>query len=108
MSFSMVGKHKTMFPIVSFLTHQILGIVGSQIEMQKIFLLASILTKLMRCHLQLNNLERLIFVRKKWPDDFRIDSKPPSNLVELIEKDLDFEEFEKLESSFEQDGLVNI
>jgi hypothetical protein len=29
-------------------------------------------------------------------------------LVELIEKDLDFEEFEKLESSFEQDELVNI
>jgi len=28
--------------------------------------------------------------------------------VELIEKDLDFEEFEKLESSFEQDELVNI
>jgi hypothetical protein len=39
---------------------------------------------------------------------FRIDSKPPSNLVELIGKDLDFEEFEKLESSFEQDELVNI
>jgi hypothetical protein len=76
--------------------------------MQKIFLLASILTKLRRCHLQLNNLERLIFVRKNWPNDFRIDSKPPFNLVELIEKDLDFEEFEKFESSVEQDGLVNI
>jgi hypothetical protein len=97
-----------MFPIVGFLTHQILGIVGSQIEMQKIFLLASILTKLRKCHLQLNNLERLIFVRKNWPNDFRIDSKPPSNLVELIEKDLDFGEFEKFESSFERDELVNI
>jgi hypothetical protein len=108
MNFSMVGKHKTMFPTIGFLTHQILGIVGSQIEMQKIFLLASIFTKLRKCHLQLNNLERLIFVRKNWPNDIRLDSKPRSNLMELIEKDLDFGEFEKFESSFERDELVNI
>ncbi len=44
-------------------------------------------------------------MRKNWPNDLKIDSKPPSNLVELIEKDLNFEEFE---NSFEQDELVNI
>jgi hypothetical protein len=37
-------------------------------------------------------LERLIFVNKNWLNDPRIDCKPPSNVVELIEKDLDFEE----------------
>jgi len=55
--------------------------------------------------LQLNILERLIFMSKNWPNDPKIDFKPPSNLVEMIEKDLDFEEFE---SSFEQDEIVGI
>ncbi len=31
-------------------------------------------------------------MNKKWPNDPRIDCKPPSNLVELIKKDLKFEE----------------
>jgi hypothetical protein len=31
-------------------------------------------------------------VNKNWLNDPRIDYKPPSNLVELIEKDLGFEE----------------
>jgi hypothetical protein len=30
-------------------------------------------------------------VKKKWLNDFRIGCKPPSNLVELIEKDFDLE-----------------
>jgi hypothetical protein len=38
---------------------------------------------------------------KKWPNDFRIDCKPSSNLVELIKKDLDFFKLEKLEGFFE-------
>jgi hypothetical protein len=29
------GKHEAMFPIVGFLAHQILSIVGSQIEIEK-------------------------------------------------------------------------
>jgi len=35
-------------------------------------------------------------VNKNWLNDPRIDCKPPSNLIELIEKDLDFEELEIL------------
>jgi hypothetical protein len=38
-------------------------------------------------------------------NDFRIDCEPPFNLVEMIEKDLNFEEFE---GSFEQDEFVDI
>lgn len=48
---------------------------------------------------------KIIFMRKNWPNDPRIDFKPPSNLVEMIEKGLYFEEFE---SSFEQDEIVEI
>jgi hypothetical protein len=48
-------------------------------------------------------------VSKNWSNDSRIDCKPPSNLVELIEKDLNFEEeLEKFESSFEWDELLHI
>ncbi len=41
-------KHETMFPIVGFLARQILGIVGSQIEIERIFSLVGILTNLKR------------------------------------------------------------
>ncbi len=94
-----------MFPAIDFLACQILGILGLEIEIEKIFSLTNKLTNLRRCDWQLNNLERLIFMNKDWPNDPRIDLKPPSNLVEMIEKDLDFEEFE---SSFEQDEIVDI
>jgi hypothetical protein len=44
-------EHKSLFPIVVFLAHKILGIVGSQIEIERIFSLVGILTNLKRCHL---------------------------------------------------------
>jgi hypothetical protein len=56
-------KYESMFLIVSFLACQILGIVGSQIEIEIIYFLIGILTNLKRC-LQLQNLEKLIFVNK--------------------------------------------
>jgi hypothetical protein len=49
--FQWCGKHEVMFPIVGFLVHQILGIVGSQIEIERIFSLASILINLKKCRL---------------------------------------------------------
>ncbi len=51
----------------------------------------------------------MIFERKNWPNDLRIDCKPFSNLVELIEKELDFEDdLEKFEGSFEQDEFLDL
>jgi hypothetical protein len=76
-----------MFPIVGFLAQQILGIVGSQIETKRIFSLVGILTNLRRCHLQLENYEKLIFVSKKWPNDTRANNKSPGDLVKFIEMD---------------------
>jgi hypothetical protein len=55
-----------MFLTIGFLTHQILGIVGSQIETKWIFSLARILINIRRC-LQIEILEKLIFVNKNWP-----------------------------------------
>jgi hypothetical protein len=69
-----------MFLTIGFVTCQILGIVGSQIEAKKILK----------------------------SNDSRIDCKPPFNLVEMIEDDLNFEEFEEFEGSFEQDESVDI
>jgi hypothetical protein len=57
-------KHGNMFPIVGFCVRQILGIIGSQIEIEIIFSLPRILTSIRKCHLQLENLDKLIFVSK--------------------------------------------
>jgi len=46
------GKHEAMFPTVGFLACQILSIVGSQIEIERIFSLEGILTNLRRCRLR--------------------------------------------------------
>jgi hypothetical protein len=63
MSNTVVENHESMFPIVSFCARQILRIVGSQIEIERIFSLARIFINLRRCCLQLENLDKLIFVK---------------------------------------------
>jgi hypothetical protein len=60
-----------------------------------------IIKNLRRCHLQLNTLEKLVFVSKNWPTNL----ETVYNSVELIEKDLNFE---KLEGSFEWDEIMDI
>jgi hypothetical protein len=57
-------KHDNMFFTVGFCVRQILGIVGSQIETNKLFSLVGILANLRRCCLQSENLDKLIFVNK--------------------------------------------
>jgi hypothetical protein len=48
-------------------------------------------------------------VNKNWPNDPRDGFKPPSNLIELIKINLDFEkELEKFESSFARDKIEDI
>jgi len=70
-----------MFPIVSILIRQILGIVGSHIKIGKKYLLARILSNLKKSHLQIENLEKLTFVNKNWLNDLRVECKSPSNLI---------------------------
>jgi hypothetical protein len=71
--------------------------------------LARIFTNFKRRHLQIENLEKLIFVNKNWPNDPRIGCKSPSNLVEFLEKDVDLEEeLEKFEGEFERDEVGEV
>jgi hypothetical protein len=81
-------KHKTMFSTIDFLARQMLGIVNSQIETNNLFFLVGFVTKSRRCHLHLNNFERLIFVNRNWPNDVKVGCKAPSDLVELIDSKL--------------------
>jgi len=85
-------KHETTFPIVGFLIKDILGIVGSQIETKRNFSLIGILTNLRRCRLQLDNFLNLIFVNKNWTNDARVDCKAPSNLVYLINPEINLKQ----------------
>jgi hypothetical protein len=71
------AKHEAMFPIIVFLACQILGIVKSQIEIERIFSLEGIITNLRRCHLQIKNLKQLIFVSKNCSNDPRIVNQLP-------------------------------
>jgi hypothetical protein len=86
------AKHKSLFPTMAFLAHQILGIVGSQIETEKKYSLVEIITNLKRCCLQSNNLNKIIFISKNWPNDPKVGCSSPSSLIELIEADLALEE----------------
>jgi hypothetical protein len=79
-----------MFPTIDFVARQILSIVRSQIETKRIFSLACILTNLRKYHLQLENLNFLIFVNKNWLSDLRDGCKLPSNLVDLIQTNFKF------------------
>jgi hypothetical protein len=55
------------------------------------------------------NLEKIIFVNKKWPSDLRDGCKLHSNLAKLIQTYLGFEEeLKKIEGSFEREEIVDI
>jgi len=94
--FSMMKKHESMFPTIGFLVHRILSIISPQIEIERIFSLVGIFTNFKKCRLQLDNLDKWIFVNKNWPSDLRIDCKPFSNLVELIEIDGELKKFDRI------------
>jgi hypothetical protein len=47
--FRWLGKHESLFPTIALMTHIFFEIVGSQIEIEKIFSLFKILMNLRRC-----------------------------------------------------------
>jgi len=86
-----------------------LGIVGIDIEIKRIFSFTRIFTNFRKYHLQIKNLENLIFCSKKWPNDLKIGCKSPFNLVEFLEKNIDLEEkLEEFERHFENDEIVEV
>ncbi len=73
-------------------------IAKSHIEPKHIFSnLTSILTNLHQCRLQINNLEKLNFVHKNWPQGPRLSCKDgPKSMVDMIELEIDLKkELEK-------------
>jgi hypothetical protein len=92
------------------LARQILGIPASQIETKKIFSIAGILTTLKRCQLQIDNLDKLIFVHKNWPFDLHVGCLKPSDLATICEaksdltKELDVEFVDEVEHEEYADG----
>ncbi len=51
-------------------------------------------------------MDNLIFVNKNWPNDLMISCKSHSSLVELIDIDVDLEEFEKFEGTFKRNEIM--
>jgi hypothetical protein len=54
--------------------------------------LVGIFTNLKKCCLQLNNLDKIIYVRKNWLSDPRVGCNSPCSLIELIEVDVALKE----------------
>jgi len=64
---------------------------------------------LKRCHLQLNNLNKIIFVSKIWPSDPRVGYSSPSNLIELLRFILpQRKKIEQYEGEFERNELLDL
>jgi hypothetical protein len=76
-----VGKHESLFPTIMFVACQILGIMGSYIETKRIFSLIKEFTNLNRSCLQLENLDKLIFVNTNWSNDPKVGCTSPSSLI---------------------------
>ncbi len=66
------ATHETPFLNVSFVAHQVLGIVEYQIETERIFIIASVITSLCRSKLGNENLQHLVMITKNWPNDVRL------------------------------------
>jgi hypothetical protein len=107
--------HETQFPNVNFLAKQILQILESQIETKHVFNLASGLTTLRRCRLQVDNLDRIITMVKNWPNDpclnclqhkdltnfLKVEFVLAKNNYDLIEESNSFEQLELDKDSFD-------
>jgi hypothetical protein len=91
-----------MLLVVSFLAHQVLSIiVGSQIEIKRIFYLINILTNL-RSSFSINFLKKI--VSKNWINDSRVGFKTPFNLVKVIKMDVHLKKrLEEFDGEFERE-----
>jgi hypothetical protein len=65
--------HEVQFLYVKFVTWQILRIVGSHIEIKRIFNVACICTNLRHFWSGIENFETLINIYKTWPNDAHVE-----------------------------------
>jgi hypothetical protein len=69
---------------MGFLAKQILGIQGSQIEIERVFSLVGVLIALISCRLQVENMDWIITVVRSWLDDPCHSCKPNANLKKYL------------------------
>jgi hypothetical protein len=48
-----------------------MGVVGSQIGIERIFSMAKVIIGLRRCQIGIEHLDKLVLIMKNWPDDLR-------------------------------------
>ncbi len=79
-----------------------MGIVGSQIEIERIFNMAKVITSLKHCWLAIENMDKLVIIMKKWLDDlrFRCTNGPKSFEKFLNSKDIVVVKNENLIANF--------
>jgi hypothetical protein len=75
------------FPHVSVLARQVLGIMGSKIQIEKIFNFVGIVTNLWRSRIGINNLNCFVLVIKHWPNNacIRCDGEEAKNLHDYLQ-----------------------
>ncbi len=77
--------HETQFPNVSFLAKYILGILGSQIEIERVFSFTGVLITLRCYRLQVDNLDKIITMVKNWPGDLCLNYSRHKGLTNFFE-----------------------
>jgi hypothetical protein len=60
-------KNEHLYPVVAFVARTVHGIPASQVEVERVFSIAGLLTGLRRCNLGVSNLNALIKIIKNWP-----------------------------------------
>jgi hypothetical protein len=75
--------------------------MGLQIETKRVFSIASVLTTLKHCHLQVENMDQIITVVKNWLDDPCHNCKPNVDLKEYFKEEdsLAMEKYDSLDYS---------
>jgi hypothetical protein len=94
--------HEGQFPnVAAILAKQMLGIPGFQVETKRMFSLASVLKTLRCCHLQVENLDKIIIVVKNWSNDPCLNHMTDSNFKDYVKSEVALveENYEFIEES---------
>jgi len=87
--FTLWAEHEQQFPNLIYFARQVMGIVGCQIEIERIFNMTGVITSLKHCQLGIENLDKLVLIMKNWLDDPKFDY---TNGPKSFEKFLNFED----------------
>jgi hypothetical protein len=76
--------HEGQFLNVGFFAKQVFGILGFQIEIEKMFNLIGVLRTLEPSYLQVQNLDKIITIINNWPNDPHQNCTPYANLKDYL------------------------